>query len=245
MEQHDQGSSKAEASDHSRAISARGNVVYIEVHRPPSPAARRPWRLWLGVAGGVALVAAGVVASVLWPEGRQRVTYATPSLTSARAPATTTTTAATTTTPVVIGSVPRPVGQPLVPADQLPRATPVTTTQPAPTSAPTPPPPSIVIAVGGATSSSRCEKGKCYWIATRLTGFAPNTGYEVVAVGNGREFSEPCEARTDANGADDCNTTRYDVPGAEVYVYVRTARGTITSNTIVWPSERSVTWLPN
>ncbi|WP_163508143.1 fibronectin type III domain-containing protein [Fodinicola acaciae] len=95
--------------------------------------------------------------------------------------------------------------------------------------------PKIHIERGSSTSSDNCEKPSCAWIDTTLTGFEPNTTYSITAIGNGRDFSEPCTTTTDENGDATCNKTRYDVSGAQVYVYTDTdTYGRITSNTITW-----------
>ncbi|WP_409495707.1 caspase domain-containing protein [Amycolatopsis sp. cmx-11-12] len=98
----------------------------------------------------------------------------------------------------------------------------------------TPASPTIIISRGADTSSAKCEKPDCSWIDARLTGFRPHTSYQVVPVGNGRVFSEPCEATTDGNGSATCDDVRYDVPGADVYEYVETSDGVIKSNVIHW-----------
>ncbi|KLL11788.1 MULTISPECIES: hypothetical protein [Protofrankia] len=67
-----------------------------------------------------------------------------------------------------------------------------------------------------------------------MTGFQPNTTYEVYPFANGHVFSEPCTARTDANGSATCNDVRYDVPDTTVYEYVDTSAGKVPSNTIYW-----------
>ena len=106
-----------------------------------------------------------------------------------------------------------------------------------PASAHKAPPPkqeTITIGRGADTSSSNCAAPSCAWINTTLAGFEPNTRVSLTAIGNGRDFSEPCVATTDGDGAATCNTTRYDVPGAEVYVYADTADGRVTSNKITW-----------
>jgi hypothetical protein len=99
----------------------------------------------------------------------------------------------------------------------------------------TPPGPRIEIAVGAPTGSARCESPSCHWIDTRLSGFPPIARIEVVAIGDGRDFSEPCVTTADANGAAVCGDTRYDVPGAQVYAYVDLGDTRITSNTLTWP----------
>jgi Fibronectin type III domain len=100
--------------------------------------------------------------------------------------------------------------------------------------APPPKNPAIAISRGAATSSGSCKAPACAWINTTLTGFDSNTRVSLTAIGNGRDFSEPCVTTTDDNGAATCNTTRYDVAGAEVYVYADTPDGRVTSNTITW-----------
>lgn len=156
-----------------------------------------------------------------WPTGESEAPAAALSPTSTTAPAPTTTELPAPTTPDVHGDV-------------LPANLPTTTS--APTSVPTAlPGPRILIAVGAPTDSARCESPSCHWIDARLSGFPPNTQVEVVAIGNGRDFSEPCVTTTDANGTALCDDTRYDVPGAEVHAYVDIGNSRITSNTLVWP----------
>ncbi|MBB5955770.1 hypothetical protein FHS29_002351 [Saccharothrix tamanrassetensis] len=186
-----------------------------------------------------AVVAVGA-ASVFWPvEWQVTRAFSPRGAVPLPVPSTTTTTTVPSTAPQ---SAVQPEVQPFRTAGAGP---PTTTSAPAvlpdPTSAapqlpPQAPQPRIVIAVGEPTSSSNCERGKCFWIDARLTGFAPNTRYDVIAMGNERDFSEPCRSVTDANGADQCGDTRYDVPGAKVYVYVTTPQGKVFSNTITWPS---------
>ncbi|NUT93812.1 MAG: hypothetical protein HOY78_17510 [Saccharothrix sp.] len=182
--------------------------------------ARSPRIRW----GGATAVCLVVIAVLIWQLSAARPPVAAPTTTAAPTTAVTTTTTVTTTTE--LPPPPAPTVQPFVPPAPSPAST---TTTPAPEG------PKIVVSVGDPTSSSSCEKGKCYWIATRLTGFAPGTRYEVTAMGNERDFSEPCVGRTDATGAMWCNTTRYDVPGADVYAYVDTPAGRVVSNTITWP----------
>ncbi|MEU4803257.1 hypothetical protein [Actinosynnema sp. NPDC023587] len=187
-----------------------------------------------GTAGVVLVVAAWFL---WWPDGaRQSYAQSPPwfeppaSTSPATTPSATVTTTAEVTPPPAPPPVPQPAPQPEVAPAEAKAAVPPETTSAAPAV------PRIVIGVGEPTSSSRCEKGKCHWIDTRLTGFAAHTRVSVEPIGNGRSFSRPCVAVTDASGATDCDDTRYDVPGAQVFVYVDTPQGRVESNRITWPS---------
>ena len=98
------------------------------------------------------------------------------------------------------------------------------------------PAPTVVVSRGAETSSSDCEAPACAWLDVTMTGFAPDTDYTVMpfAGDDGHNFSEPCEATTDANGDATCNDIRYDVPGQYVWVVVQTPDGQVESNHLYW-----------
>ncbi|MEV0681391.1 hypothetical protein AB0I60_33210 [Actinosynnema sp. NPDC050436] len=216
----------AKASGNSVVFQA-GRDLVVKFQQSP----RLRWGTW-----GVLLA---VLTSLLyWSAAQPRWSYALPPGRFAPPVRTTTAppvvTSAMTTEPVVPKVEPTTVVR-AVPVEPAP-VPPTTVAPAAAVPAAVVAGPAIVISRGAPTSSSKCEKGKCYWIDTRLTGFAANKPVSVEPIGNGRNFSDPCEAVTDASGAADCNDTRYDVPGAVVYVYVDTPQGRVESNRITWPS---------
>jgi hypothetical protein len=100
------------------------------------------------------------------------------------------------------------------------------------------PSPKLTITRGAATSSSSCKAPDCAWINVKMTGFAPNTTYKIVATASQwGDFSEPCTATTDANGSATCNDTRFDGGGQTVWVDVTTPDGKIESNHLTWTAK--------
>lgn len=211
---------------------AREGSVIIQVGRDLVVMFQKSPRLrW-----GTALVVLVVLAWLVWPDAQPQRGYAQPSpWFESPVPASSVSSAPSVTASTAVPTTTVPPGDVVTTSPEPPGVVPVPTTTAAAAVA-VASVPKIVIAVGEPTSSSRCERGKCYWIDTWLTGFAANTAVSVEPIGNQRSFSDPCRAVTDASGAVECNDTRYDVPGAEVYVYVDTPQGRVESNRITWPS---------
>jgi fibronectin type III domain protein len=98
-----------------------------------------------------------------------------------------------------------------------------TLTMPAPT-------PAIQISRGRSTTSGNCHAPNCAFVNATMTGFAPNTPYDITLSSSSNPDVRTESFRTDANGSATYNQLDYDVPGQTVWIRV----GSVTSNRIRW-----------
>nr|WP_157528965.1 fibronectin type III domain-containing protein [Kibdelosporangium sp. MJ126-NF4]CEL20991.1 hypothetical protein; putative signal peptide; putative lectin/glucanase domains [Kibdelosporangium sp. MJ126-NF4]CTQ95495.1 hypothetical protein; putative signal peptide; putative lectin/glucanase domains [Kibdelosporangium sp. MJ126-NF4] len=95
--------------------------------------------------------------------------------------------------------------------------------------------PKIVISKGTASETSNCERPRCFWINTTLTGFAPNTTYKLKLSSNANDNVNSRESvRTKADGSGFYGELNYDVPGETIWVSVIGPNGRVESNKLKW-----------
>jgi hypothetical protein len=93
---------------------------------------------------------------------------------------------------------------------------------------------SVSIVQGGPSETDNCHAPDCAWVNATMTGFAPNTTYDLRLSSNANEDVNTERFTTDASGAATYNELNYDVPGETVWVSVLTPEGPVPSNAIVW-----------
>jgi hypothetical protein len=93
------------------------------------------------------------------------------------------------------------------------------------------PTPSITIAHGALTTSANCKAPDCANVNATLTGFTPNTTYQITLESDSNSNVATESVTTDANGNGEHDTLDYDSPRQTVWIVVNR----IESNRIVWP----------
>jgi Fibronectin type III domain len=90
---------------------------------------------------------------------------------------------------------------------------------------------SITIAHGAFTTSANCKAPDCANVNATLTGFTPNTTYQITLESDSNSNVATESVTTDANGNGEHDTLDYDSPRQTVWIVVNG----VQSNKIVWP----------
>jgi hypothetical protein len=93
---------------------------------------------------------------------------------------------------------------------------------------------SVSISQGGPSETDNCHAPECAWVNATMTGFAPDTTYDIRLSSNANENVRTESFTTDASGAATYNELNYDVPGETVWVSVLAPDGWVSSTPIVW-----------
>jgi hypothetical protein len=94
--------------------------------------------------------------------------------------------------------------------------------------------PKITIEKRRESGAPNCDN--CFYLYMTITGLPPNTSYQAHVVGgDGADTGWSCKFTTDSRGDAICDDdTPDDTPKGKVHVYVNTAAGRVTSNSVDW-----------
>lgn len=98
----------------------------------------------------------------------------------------------------------------------------------------TPSTPAVAISQGGPSDTDDCDPPACRWVNASMTGFAPNTTYDIRLSSDSNANVRTESFTTDDSGDATYNQLNYDQPGQRVWVSVLTPDGPVSSDPIVW-----------